>query len=875
MGFRRVLVIADKKGSPRAPDGEGVCRGLRRGLIVLGPESTFRARAADGGDHFDKTLGVGLPCVRSDSLSDSNIKYTRSGRSCRRRWCACFVLAVLLIAIGTIAGIYFAYHFMGLDYAHERVFRGVFRVKDDQWRPEFADANNDEYKAVVQEYNNRLDQLYSKSIFRKVFLRSEVLGLDRGTNNTLVVHFNIHINIHRLELDAADLYVVFLVEAQQQDSKAFKGIQIDEDSVEIQERTPTSDVMPPNLESLPAQGATSGGQIVARVDVTTSAAAAASNAAALTSTSTPRPTPAPRRCLPLDVSFCSSLHHNITSYPNLLGHNSRFEVEEDLIPLREVVDSECHPLAFEFICEMLQPDCRRGDGSGSGSGSRRTYVGSADRDGDGDGDEDEDIAVPPCREFCSEVLAACGQRFPAQVREMISCNDFPTVVQGGECTPKPGCARELRAKGWGERVCDGVVDCADMADEDFCPNCSPNSFRCGSGEPCISQRRRCDGVEDCANGSDERGCLSLTPTPTDRNGLKGERWTKYNAEGLLRYTEAGLPSRVCVDNINKTLTTSDAHQLIHNMAEVTCDLLTYGGVKMVEVVAEDVFDHVPGLGYVQISDVYSTNITFEPVNCSRTTVVYMACTELECGVRPLYVDHRDSAAASKGVARTANSGDWPWVAALLKDGAHVCDATLVNPLWLLSTSYCFQGEGPALWTARIGSIRVSSQAPWVQERRIVGMVKGDEPGNQIVLVKLEEAVQQSDYVRPACLGSHTAIPQLYGERCRGLGWGARRDPLVEIGIKVDGQRACAALEVKRRDANYICAHQTSPTDRCIVDEMSGAGLYCERTGRWEVVGVATGRTGCTVGNRPRYYEDVTPNIAKWVRKTIAQFAKKN
>lgn len=70
--------------------------------------------------------------------------------------------------------------------------------------------------------------------------------------------------------------------------------------------------------------------------------------------------------------------------------------------------------------------------------------------------------------------------------------------------------------------------------------------------------------------------MSLTPTPTDPDALKEQQWTKYNREGLLRYTEGGVPSRVCVDNINKTLTTQEAHQLIHNMAEVTCDLLSYG-----------------------------------------------------------------------------------------------------------------------------------------------------------------------------------------------------------------------------------------------------------------------------------------------------------
>ncbi|XP_068215769.1 uncharacterized protein [Palaemon carinicauda] len=133
------------------------------------------------------------------------------------------------------------------------------------------------------------------------------------------------------------------------------------------------------------------------------------------------------------------------------------------------------------------------------------------------------------------------------------------------------CARELRVKGWPERVCDGVVDCEDMSDEAHCSHCPLKGFRCGSGGSCVAQERRCDGIEDCPNGADERGCLSLTPTPTEPEALTEQQWIVYNREGLLRYTEGGQPARVCVDNINKTLTTQDAHQLIHNMAEVTCD----------------------------------------------------------------------------------------------------------------------------------------------------------------------------------------------------------------------------------------------------------------------------------------------------------------
>lgn len=59
---------------------------------------------------------------------------------------------------------------------------------------------------------------------------------------------------------------------------------------------------------------------------------------------------------------------------------------------------------------------------------------------------------------------------------------------------------------------------------------------------------------------------------------------------------------------------------------------------------------------------------------------------LECGIQ--------SARKSTGVdglGKMAALGDWPWHAALLKEGVHVCDATVVHPQWLLTSASCFQG----------------------------------------------------------------------------------------------------------------------------------------------------------------------------------------
>lgn len=65
----------------------------------------------------------------------------------------------------------------------------------------------------------------------------------------------------------------------------------------------------------------------------------------------------PRRCEPLSVDHCRGLPYNLTSYPNAVGHNTPKEVYRDLVAYRQLVDSECYPLAAEFVCQLLQPEC--------------------------------------------------------------------------------------------------------------------------------------------------------------------------------------------------------------------------------------------------------------------------------------------------------------------------------------------------------------------------------------------------------------------------------------------------------------------------------------------------------------------------------------
>lgn len=132
---------------------------------------------------------------------------------------------------------------------------------------------------------------------------------------------------------------------------------------------------------------------------------------AMTPASTTRPPP-PRKCQQVRLKYCSSLPYNVTSYPNILGHKSIKEVEDDVISFRELVDGECYRLAYDFVCQILQPSCING--------------------------QQEDISVLPCRSYCREFMAGCGGRLKPKLKEKLDCNLFPEFSGLEYCRPKPG-----------------------------------------------------------------------------------------------------------------------------------------------------------------------------------------------------------------------------------------------------------------------------------------------------------------------------------------------------------------------------------------------------------------------------------------------------
>lgn len=76
------------------------------------------------------------------------------------------------------------------------------------------------------------------------------------------------------------------------------------------------------------------------------------------------------------------------------------------------MDAECYPLAYDFVCQVLQPACRSS--------------------------QPEDLLQLPCRSFCREFWQGCGNRLSEKIKRALDCSNFPEYVDPGSCRPKPG-----------------------------------------------------------------------------------------------------------------------------------------------------------------------------------------------------------------------------------------------------------------------------------------------------------------------------------------------------------------------------------------------------------------------------------------------------
>ncbi|XP_063974822.1 atrial natriuretic peptide-converting enzyme [Diachasmimorpha longicaudata] len=738
--------------------------------------------------------------------SDSDIRFTRKLGGQYR--CGCCVLAAfLLFLLFSGVSIYLGYTFLVSDPPSDQVFLATFRVTSgDSFAADLADPSTEAFRIRVREYRDRLTLAFRRSSLRLSFIVCEILALDGVEGSDLVIHFDVRFDPRYQTITADDVMAILSHEINPETAKYLANLTIDPKSLEVQ-------------ESIAALNA----QVAMQTTMSTDP-----------STTTPSP---PRSCTKHIISYCQHLPYNSTTYPNIFGHRGAKEVEEDLIAFRELVDAECYRLAYDFICQVLQPKCINGQWEAS--------------------------LQMPCQSFCREFSSGCGNRLPERLRKALDCGGFPEYIDEGSCRPKPGCVKDLQNKALSPRICDGVLDCADSSDEKNCAYCPEGHIHCGIGRSCIPVNKRCDGRPDCPNGYDEKDCLSLAKS---LESVKSQTMgtvlpARYTLEGYVVFNEKGTVGKLCTENLNVTLPPTEMGTVLQTAGASLCSLLTYSGVLSVEVKADDE-DNVE---YVHMEDPSASEITFVRGACPSRQVMYARCGALECGIQSLRRKN-----PTKALNKISDPGDWPWHVALFKEEIHVCDATLVSSNWLLATASCFQGQPRAEWSARLGTVRLSSTSPWQQERRIVGMVKSPVEGSTMVLLKLDRPITAySDFVRPVCLPSTQEPVLMNSSYCNTLGWARNRDLLQRVQLRQTAMEKCNNISIS--SVNGICTEAAYSTEDCNEEELAGSPMLCLQSDgrRWALTGVSSWRIACSKPGheRPRLYDNVSSNIA-WIKSTI-------
>lgn len=507
----------------------------------------------------------------------------------------------------------------------------------------------------------------------------------------------------------------------------------------------------------------------------------------------------------------------------------------------------------------------------------------------------------PVTSFPAELtttVADCDDQFRCASGECVSllarCNQMSDCRDGSDelnCT----CSDFLRAQFLSRKICDGIVDCWDYSDENQCEWCRPGQYICPNSKVCIDRNLICNGIRDCPNGDDERHCIALA------HHLDSTEEMSYSNSGYLMVRREGRWGKLCMQNFETAVEKLRQSFQVNDLGKAVCRELTFTGLEraerkldssrsnqdssyfeLVESGNEDnEYENIDEDGDVLVESPRTSMLDYTSSKCAKRQVVHVQCRDLECGVRPQLVSTR-----ARRIVGGANStpGAWPWQAALYKEGDFQCGATLISSQWLVSAGHCFYHALDDHWVARLGALRRGSNllSPHEQVRVISHIFI--HPGyidtgfvNDISILRMEEPVRFTDYIRPVCLPPPTADIR-DGRLCTVVGWGQLYetgrvfpDTLQQVQLPLVSTEECRKrtlfLPLYRLTNNMFCAgFDRGGRDACLGD--SGGPLMCEEPdGRWTLQGVTSNGYGCARANRPGVYTKVARYVA-WIDQVV-------
>lgn len=590
------------------------------------------------------------------------------------------------------------------------------------------------------------------------------------------------------------------------------------------------------------------------------------------------------------------------------------------------MDAECYPLSREYICRILQPECVNDelvfpcrdfckdfkdacskwierDDSKKGLFEQMTKCNEFPRfDGDdGEGDKTQIATKKPFRPTSRVVY------FDEELD-----NRRDSRKEKRKCRSKSGCENELKIRGRSHHVCDGIIDCNDASDEittcDYCTSAltplrtGSGVFYCGNRQ-CVEERKVCDGVTDCTNGADEQNCLLF------KNAAAASQVNHlYQSSGILATKIRGKNSLACVEKFeNITIPLHRKSYLLDRIGATVCSALGFRAMLSTEPAVNT--ERTALFTTIEEMNVDGIRLRQSETACNSRQVIRITCDRatLECGRNPLFTppEQRSRSVLTSSVQRIyeqfdrpidllpgsifpANDGDWPWLASLFRDGQFLCEGTLIDDQWILTSSSCFE-DSPSFrsssqWRAVLGTVRLSSKSQmFSQERDILSLVhsRSDPKKNSfnLSLLKMEQPFNASDYVRQACVHqatlSSTELRKLSSVDCYTTAWDINNDRLQFIRATIVQREECEGIGEDEREARELsfCVRVSHLRDGLMSG--SGRGLYCATSSNiFSVVGVEAAfdlRKRVTEQSTSMHLFIRTTHHSEWIRQIVDSF----
>ncbi|CAK8682632.1 unnamed protein product [Clavelina lepadiformis] len=119
-----------------------------------------------------------------------------------------------------------------------------------------------------------------------------------------------------------------------------------------------------------------------------------------------------RQCVPITEKICAGFEYNMTTMPNILGHESQAEASASINEFQLLLETKCSDRLQFFLCSLYFPMCS----------------------------SKVDVAITACRPMCEEVRSKCEpvmQKAHFEWPSTIDCNKLPIQTEKQKLCMQP------------------------------------------------------------------------------------------------------------------------------------------------------------------------------------------------------------------------------------------------------------------------------------------------------------------------------------------------------------------------------------------------------------------------------------------------------